>query len=935
MLFLALGGWIFRDHVRGAGVYIGDSDRLNSHLNVLTSWILAVRSGAPSGWDDVMFMGSSLYGLPYTFPNPLTYIVALNDPAALITAAGYVSIVLFALAGWAAYAFIYDVCRHRPAAFIGSALHQCSALAVLKVSQNDMSFAALIHIPLLMLAVRRIRATRSTRSCLLLLACVLTSLLYFTFLQKAAYVVLLLAAYASYRSWRLASPKPLWATAVAFVIAVIISGPRLVTVAEDFSQLTRFDDAVREPDFAELYSFQNIRPREFLRWFDDGIFGRFPGETRALRNNINLHEGLLLYTAQVTPFLIGLAMLRYRSRWWLFVRHRQDTSSDDTPFFLWVLLAVMAAVLLRPVAYLLFLMFLKVDFTHARVVAAGVLPVCTLVACWIVAAKPVLAALKPLRAASLLVIAALIGGALAWGVDGLGQRADGVALQMNAPLGNVLTGAARAMFFGVAPVPPAPRFLSAARVAPREIVLTWPDGPGEMAYHIEMGSNGRFEEIGVVGADTTQYRIGDVTFEGSYVFRVRGCGNNQCSGYAPAATVAASVIRPEPQTFGTAAREEPTWLHGGSVARVIWSGLTVVLFAVGLRCTRGLSSVRWVIVHAIGFMAVTQAVAYADFQINGQHIRSRVPFEHNNFLRAAPGEFRIPSDRATRALRQRLENDEYRSVLICDPVSFPAFCAPHISRFWRLRVPEGYSSGVPTRLASLPWPKEVTSLRAISFPSPESLAWPLLALLNVKYAVTVDHDLYRNGRPEHAADPAPFDGQLEVREAPLPVTPRAFFAASVLRVADAASAARTLFPSAINGSAPDVIAMSVVEGYSGGSRFSAAGTITARYDHDRVDVALSPADQARFLVLNELFHPRWHAYSPHGELTIYPTNAVMRGVVVPPGTDRLWFEFVPAYRAATALPTAGLGFGLLAFALRRPLWNAVPGGRPDAVEIET
>jgi hypothetical protein len=193
-------------------------------------------------------------------------------------------------------------------------------------------------------------------------------------------------------------------------------------------------------------------------------------------------------------------------------------------------------------------------------------------------------------------------------------------------------------------------------------------------------------------------------------------------------------------------------------------------------------------------------------------------------------------------------------------------------------------------------------------------------MLNVKYAVGVNQELYRNRSPEGVS--AERFEELEIHESPVPVTPRAFLAHSVVGVSDFATARSALFPS--ESVIQDVIAQSVAEGFVGVRSFSAAGAIRARYERDRVEVALAPAAEPRFLVLNELFHPRWRAYSTRGELTVYPTNVVMRGVIIPAGVDHVSFEFVPLYRPATAVAAALLGLGILAVALRGRLSEPAP-----------
>ena len=840
ILLVVSASWIFREHLFGAAVYIGDADRLNSHLNVLTPWVQFLSRRGFASWDERMFMGSSLYGLAYTFPNPLAFLSALGDPTRLMTTAGYASLALLIAATWAAYAFIFDVCRQPWPAFIGAALYQCSSLSILKISQNDMSFAALLHAPILLLLMRRIVPERSGRIGVVLLTAALTSLLYFTFLQKAVYLLLLVGAYAVYCSWRVMSWRPVLALAIAFPAALVISAPRLLTVAEDFVQLTRFDETTPDRRFDDVYRFQNIRPRELFRWFDDGIFGRNPGEARKLGNNINLHEGLLLYTAQATPFLI-LGSL-FRRRWWERRSRGRHGMEQDMRFLIGVVVVVFGVVLLRPVAHLVFLLFLKVDFTHARIVVAGLLPMCTLAAC-VIARAPAASSNRFRRVALLLTIAAVVGVATAWTVDRLGRRADGSAFRVNVPLKYSISSVADAAIYG--------------------------------------GGRGWLRS-----------RLPDIENE------------------PPA---------------------EPTLFHAGGAARIVWSGTFVALLTFCARLWRRRPSVAWVLVHAVGFMAVTQGLAYANAQINGSHVKTAIPFENNNFLSARPGEFLLPSIQQAVAVRRQLENDAYRAVLVCDPAKFPAFCAPHISRFWGLRVVEGYSSGIPSRLASLPWPDGVRSLRALSFPSLNSLPWPLLRLLNVKYAIVVDGDFYRNRRTDAGEAPAPV--VIHGQEPDRPVTPRAFFTRSVTSVASPSEAVDRLFSSTPQG-VRDVVAESVVENYSGRSEFGTEGTLQAQFDREHIDIEMSPSGAPRFLVINELFHPRWRAYSSLGALPIYPTNAVMRGMVVPPNTDRITLEFVPAYRFGTALPALLAGMAMLAAAIYPAAWNARPVTMSPTQEVQ-
>ena len=64
-------------------------------------------------------------------------------------------------------------------------------------------------------------------------------------------------------------------------------------------------------------------------------------------------------------------------------------------------------------------------------------------------------------------------------------------------------------------------------------------------------------------------------------------------------------------------------------------------------------------------------------------------------------------------------------------------------------------------------------------------------------------------------------------------------------------------------------------------------------DGDRVLVRVDPAAEPRFLVLNEMYHPAWRATVDGEPAVVYPTNLVMRGVLVPPGATGVELRFVP------------------------------------------
>jgi hypothetical protein len=190
------------------------------------------------------------------------------------------------------------------------------------------------------------------------------------------------------------------------------------------------------------------------------------------------------------------------------------------------------------------------------------------------------------------------------------------------------------------------------------------------------------------------------------------------------------------------------------------------------------------------------------------------------------------------------------------------------------------------------------------------LPWKLLAALNVKYLVTVDRSLWYNPAPG-GADPPLDPATMKITENPDPVTPRAFFAA---RVSPAGPTPRLAGddgkrPAPNDPPIEEPARHSVAEGLDAERQFSTAGPIDATFDGDHVLVRVDPAAEDRFLVLNELYHPAWQAQVDGAPATIYPTNLVMRGILVPAGATTVELRYVPFL-----LSRAGLGllmFGLL------------------------
>jgi hypothetical protein len=105
-----------------------------------------------------------------------------------------------------------------------------------------------------------------------------------------------------------------------------------------------------------------------------------------------------------------------------------------------------------------------------------------------------------------------------------------------------------------------------------------------------------------------------------------------------------------------------------------------------------------------------------------------------------------------------------------------------------------------------------------------------------------------------------------------------------------------------------------VEGIEEARSFSDRGTVKASFQGDRIAIEVDRANADRFLVLNELYHPRWRARCDGQEAKIFPANTCMRGLIVPSGTTHIDLEFVPFSHSANALGYLGVCacLGLLA-----------------------
>lgn len=413
---LALAGlalsaaWLFRFHLLGLYVFLGNPDRFNNSLKILAYHAAGLASArGVEAWNPHELAGYDTFSLPYTFPNPFTYAAYLLGSENVFVSAGWFTAGLLALAGAFSYAFFRAVIPGALAPAVGAFLYQCSSLTILKASQNDTSFLVIVLLPLVLLAVRDIGRVRAALS-FAWLAVLLAILLHFCFLQKVAYALMLSGAYAAFLGWRRRS----WLTPVVFLgagcSALALASPRVAGVALTMAEYTR-----------PLSSGEPYRVpwAELSRWFDDRIFGASQSDAVAIGNSINLSEGFLLYCGAGALMLLCLSLPALAGRGGP-LRHPDRT---ERLFFLGCIVAAVLAVCSSPGARAIYLLFWRMDFIHARLLLVALLPIALLVAVSLFHLFP-----KTAGGGGLLSVAAIVAGlALGVGIEALSQRYGGQA----------------------------------------------------------------------------------------------------------------------------------------------------------------------------------------------------------------------------------------------------------------------------------------------------------------------------------------------------------------------------------------------------------------------------------------------------------------------------------------------------------------------------
>jgi hypothetical protein len=763
LLLIVLSLCLFRSAFTGY-IWVGNPDRLNSDLKITRHYLSLPTVNA---WDQNEMMGYDSFSLPYIYPSVLVSIIKLLGATEEITVMGFLTIVLLSLAGISSYYCIRSITNPGLPAITGAICYQFSSLTILKVSQNALSFAVFIIFPLAILCLHRI-SRKNMINQFLFLSILLSLMLGFMFLQKAAYILITIGLYACWKSFVQKKYSSLFVFCGALIIAAVFSGPRIVGIFSAMQEYSRLVPGLDIKSFDNLYTFQNIRPYEILRWFDNGLFGFFPSQASAVHNNINLNEGFLIYTSSVVPWLLVFGLMFSLTK-----LRRIQRPVSDLPFFGFILICSILVITCKSATQFIYVLFLKMDFTHARILIAGLLPLCILVA----------ATLKQLE--------------------------SGIISKNTPP-----SLSKKVILFG----------------------------------------------IGIISAFILNAVIeGQVSaLANTYIFN----NDLQLNIYKEAL----KRIQLSLEVF-----------------------VILLLFLLIKRIPLTLRKIAFVIL--CGFISM-QCFLAANRQVNGEQVFNfQRPFYMGDMYYATHDEFSTPTPRQIQQLHKRLTPQSYRVALVCDSHLANGFCAGHVPEYWNLRAIDGYyGMGVPTRLARLPWKTEA-GLRTLSFSNVDEIPWDLLGFLNVKHVLVVGNGIYRNIEvsKDHVIK-KPDPGDFKIIESKARVTPRAFFVSKLVSVKSMQEAVEKIFQ---KNQIVDPQQVSFVENLQTTNLQTTTTNNEVKIEGqgDHLFVRFNASSHTRFLVLNELYYPGWAAEGNGKKLKIYPTNIVMRGIVVPPGIDSITLTY--------------------------------------------
>lgn len=896
VLLVAVALGLLRGHLVGSELFLGNFDRLGYFLSARLAELDAIRSqGHPTYWNDALFMGYNSADMPgATSPvAPMRLVTAFSSRSSFYFWAGVCVCGLMALTGISAYVCFRKLALGMVAATAGALAYMCSTHSMIRLAQTDTSSMLLVALPAgvwLIACAHRQNAHWHALSLVLIAA-----LVFFSSTGPPTIYLHGLWCLVALIQWRRSQElAPVFVCGIGIICGLIIALPQVWGVAAELRGFVR--DGGIGSSFDDVYAFFNVRPYEALRVLDEGIFGRFPAEVAYLGNNLNLSEGFQAYASTFATLGAIAILLRYRGEWFRLFKGRDGLFS----VFAWLLIAVSLAILVKPIAELVFLAFFKAKLIHARLslVASFALSVITGLAVQRCIELSVRAwRIGPIAMALPAAVAIALAAHCAATISIVPARID---------LRHPWRQLAAAFRDGADPTPQVPEAVVAVRVEPRTIHLRWDhDGRPGTIYEVSMGRDKG--PISVIGQTSSlAYAVGDIDQLADYWFSLRALDGTHAS--PPSKPVLATLY----QEDGIDIRDDhpyPVWIQTSRLLTLLGVSITFGLLSLGVACNWRLTAFTALIFVGLVFSHI---IIEADERWNTPENRSYPrPFFANNYFIAPSGVLNSNNPAVSAELHRLLEPERFRTVFLPEPGTFSHFVAPHMASYWRLRTVEGYLSGVPTRLAALPWPAGIAGFRTLSFTPDSALPWELLGLLNVRQALVVNSQLYLDsfhiaaGSPEIRADVY----SPQVIRNPGPIVPREFFAERTQPAEPFVAGTKWALPSPA-----DAWRQPQVEGVTAARTWSTNGTIHATYRGSQVEIDLSPDKESRFLVLNELYHPRWTARVDGRTATVLPVNLVMRGVEIPPGAIKVELEFVPysRFRGWWLLPLAGTVAALLA-----------------------
>ena len=664
-----LGVALFLPHWLGQGTFVGDADRINTLLNIRKHSVDSIRElGRVSTWNERMFCGYPTSGLHWMVPelDPFAYLQACLPEGSLFQVCGYLSCLLVICAGWSFFALARCFALDVFPGTVGASLYMMSSFAVNRIVQVDWAYALLIAIPLGLMILKRIEpasavgsnpaaADRNWRNSFLCLVGISVFLIVFTFLQEVAYVFLLFGLFAIHQSLRGKTWAPLLILCGAFAAACVISLPRLINVAEDFQLLDR------------SHAFQTTNTVEILRWFNDGIFGRYVEEAWANGNRLNLHEGCQFYATTFATLLLVVGAIRFGT--WLHLATRVVffgvftlalwEITDEITVRSWLLIA----------SYVL----VTLSTERTRLLSAALLSVF----CIIVLRK---ATLPPHY---------LVGGYF-------GLLALGFAWRKNDQHDDRFHPSDIAFFYLMISLCMAIILFPAAR---QVIYLLF----CKIDFTHSRITIAALAPLALLAAQLLQelYYQNTFSLRSLYLgFWSYGVGLVLGGLALLSATVGSTIwltIRPIKNDLTLPCTMQ---LLRAETCQLAICGVLFGMFFIALQLFRSHAAIVRGVVYGFGILLVGHCFANAYFQMAGpQTWNYPVPFRGHNYSMVPAQALHDPDNSRNEAVRRTLETDKYRTAFIADPEDFCVYVEPHMADFWHLRVLGGYSAGVPKRSA--------------------------------------------------------------------------------------------------------------------------------------------------------------------------------------------------------------------------------------------